>query len=121
MRLIEPKAPGAGSEWRVDMVAVVSASGLGLNTGSWAVLGGLGATGAASFGRNSDGVYVNAATGNLVIQGRDELLSALGPDAMGLRTYNSQGTLIDDNGDNWLPGLARKVWLESGTVNTARS
>jgi hypothetical protein len=25
------------------------------------------------------------------------------------RTYNSLGAYIDDNGDNWEPGLVRKV------------
>lgn len=103
------------------MVAVVSGGGLGLNLGSALVLGGAGMGGSAVFGRQSDRVYVNAATGNLVVQGRDELLAGRGPDAAGLRTYNSLGAFVDDNGDNWMPGLTRKVWLSSGTVNTSGS
>jgi YD repeat-containing protein len=103
------------------MVAVVTGGGLGLNLGSGSVLGGAGVGGAASFGRQSDRVYVNAASGNLVVQGRDELLVGRGPDAAGLRTYNSLGAFTDDNGDNWQPGLVRKVWLNSGTVNTPGS
>ncbi|MCE4538229.1 hypothetical protein LXT12_13305 [Pelomonas sp. P7] len=103
------------------MVAVVTGGGLGLNLGSASVLGGAGIAGAASFGRQSDRIYVNAASGNLVVQVRDELLVGRGGDAAGLRTYNSLGSFIDDNGDNWLPGLVRKVWLSSGTANAAGS
>ena len=103
------------------MVALVTGGGLGLNLGSGSVLGGAGVGGSAAFGRQSDRVYVNAANGNLVVQTRDELLAGRGPDAQGLRTYNSLGAFTDDNGDNWQPGLIRKVWLNSGTVNTLGS
>ncbi|MBW8894382.1 MAG: hypothetical protein JF617_20625, partial [Burkholderiales bacterium] len=103
------------------MVAVVTGGGLGLNLGSGSVLGGAGVGGAAAFGRQSDRVYVNAASGNLVVQTRDELLAGRGPDAAGLRTYNSLGAFTDDNGDNWQPGLTRKVWLSGGSVNTSGS
>ncbi|HEY9105798.1 MAG TPA: hypothetical protein VIN58_03895, partial [Roseateles sp.] len=103
------------------MVAVVTGGGLGLNLGSGSVLGSAGVGGAASFGRQSDRVYINAASGNLVVQGRDELLAGRGPDVAGLRTYNSLGAFTDDNGDNWQPGLVRKVWLASGSVNAANS
>jgi YD repeat-containing protein len=103
------------------MVAVVTGGSLGLNLGSGTVLGGAGVGGSASFGRQSDSVYVNAASGNLVIQTRDELLTGRGLDVAGLRTYNSLGTYVDDNGDNWQAGLVRKVWLGGGTVNAAGS
>ena len=103
------------------MVAVVAGMGLGLNTGSARVLGNAGSMGLATFGRQSDRLYVNAATGNLVVQARDELLAGRGPDALGLRTYNSLGSFVDDNGDNWQPGLARKVWLSGGTQNATGS
>jgi len=103
------------------MVAVVTGSGLGLNASSALVLGNAGLGGTASFGRQSDRVYVNASNGNLVIQQRDEFLAGRGPDALGLRTYNSLGAFTDDNGDNWQPGLARQVWLASGSVNTPGS
>ena len=82
------------------MVAVVTGSGVGLNASSALVLGNAGLGGTASFGRQSDRVYVNAASGNLVIQQRDELLAGRGPDALGLRTYTSLGVFSDDNGDN---------------------
>ncbi len=103
------------------MVAVVAGGMLGLNTGSALVLGRAGVAGSANLGRAGDRVYVNAATGNLVVQALDETLSGRGPDALGLRTYNSLGNFSDDNGDNWLPGLARKVYQLTGTVNTAGS
>ncbi|MGM9516929.1 hypothetical protein ACS5PK_21975, partial [Roseateles sp. DB2] len=103
------------------MVAIVSGSALGLNLGSNTVLGSNGAWGSAGFGRAGERVYVNAATGNLVIQGQDELLAGLGLSASALRTYNSQGALVDDNGDNWLNGPVRSVRLASGSANAAGS
>ena len=70
------------------MVAVVTGGGLGLNLGSGSVLGGAGVGGAAAFGRQSDRVYVNAASGNLVVQTRDELLMGRGLDAAGNLSLN---------------------------------
>src|SRR4051812_33228938 len=103
------------------MASIVSGAGLGLANSSLYVLGSQGALGQATHGRAAERVYVNAATGNLVVQNRDELLIGRGPDAAGLRTYNSQGLLTDDNGDNWRLGVYRKVYNLAGTVNTAGS
>jgi YD repeat-containing protein len=103
------------------MTAIVSGESLGLLQSSAALLGGQGQLGVANQGRAGEGVYVNAATGNLVIQGQDEVLVGRGPDAALLRTYNSQGLLNDDNGDNWRLGLYRQVHSLTGTVNTAGS
>src|SRR2546427_6252688 len=103
------------------MVAIVSGAGLGLANGSLNVLGSQGAVGQANQGRAGEGVYVNSATGNLVVQNRDEVVIGRGPDLGLLRTYNSQGFLNDDNGDNWRLGVYRKVYNLTGTVNTAGS
>ncbi|HEX9811922.1 MAG TPA: DUF6531 domain-containing protein, partial [Burkholderiales bacterium] len=69
----------------------------------------------------SDAVYVNSATGNLVIQAKDEYLARLGPDLALVRTYNSLGQFSDDNGDNWRLSVNRRVYGLTGTVNTAGS
>src|SRR5712691_5710460 len=103
------------------MVAIVSGAGLGLSNGSLNVLGPQGALGQANQGRAGEGVYVNAATGNLVVQNRDEVVIGRGLDLSLVRTYNSQGFLNDDNGDNWRLGVYRKVYNLTGTVNTAGS
>jgi len=50
------------------MVAVVAGSDLGLLTGSAGVLGGQGLLGTARQGSDGSQVYVNAATGDLVVQ-----------------------------------------------------
>ena len=89
------------------MVAVVSGSGLGLYSSSVSILGGAGAVGRAQNGRSGEQVFVNSATGNLVIQDQDESLKALGLDLGLIRTYNSQGKLNDDNADNWKIGVYR--------------
>src|SRR5450759_1368000 len=98
------------------MVAIVAGNGLGLNMSS--VLGSAGVLGLSNLGRGSDQAYVNAANGNLVVQARDELLVGRGPDALALRTYNSQGLLA---GDNWLTGVSRQVYPYTGTPNAAGS
>src|SRR5713101_2897476 len=103
------------------MVAIVSGAGLGLANGSLNVLGPQGAVGQANLGRAGEGVYVNSASGNLVVQNRDEVVFGRGPDVGLLRTYNSQGLLNDDNGDNWRLGVYRKVYNLTGTVNSAGS
>ncbi|WP_431256724.1 LysM peptidoglycan-binding domain-containing protein [Roseateles chitinivorans] len=103
------------------MVAIVAGNGLGLSLGSLGGLGARGSFGDAALGRAGALAYVNASTGNLILQNQDELLAGHGLSASSLRTYNSQGQLNDDNGDNWTLGLyARQIQL-FGTVNTAGS
>src|SRR2546427_3574379 len=103
------------------MVAIVSGAGLGLANSSLNVLGPQGALGPANQGRAGERVYVNSSTGNLVVQNRDEVVIGRGPDISLVRTYNSQGLLNDDNGDNWRLGVYRKVYNLTGTVNSAGS
>ncbi len=103
------------------MAAIVAGSSLGLSNTSLYTLRPQGMLGQATQGRAGEGVYVNAATGNLVVQNRDELVLGRGPDLSLVRTYNSQGLLNDDNGDNWRLGVYRKVYNLTGTVNTAGS
>ena len=103
------------------MVAIVSGNSLGLSLTSLATLGQRGVQGSAGGGRNGELAYVNAATGNLVLQDRDDRLSAHGLGFDGVRTYNSLGQFTDDNGDNWNPALTRRVYGLTGTVFTAGS
>lgn len=103
------------------MVAIVSGNSLGLELTSLRTLGQQGSVGTAAHGRGGESVYVNAANGNLVLQDRDDLLVTRGPDVEVLRTYNSQGLLDDDNGDNWTDGVAPLPLLLSGTLNAAGS
>ena len=62
------------------MVAIVTGNSLGLSLTSLASLGSQGGLGAASQGRNGEQVFVNAATGNLVIQEKDDFLASTGID-----------------------------------------
>lgn len=101
------------------MVAVVSGSGLGLFGSSASVLGGV--HGNASLGRGTERLYINSATGNLIVQSVDESLAALGLDVSLVRTYNSQGLMDDDNGDNWRLGIHQRLHSWTGTLNTAGS
>jgi YD repeat-containing protein len=93
------------------MVAIIGGGGtaLGLSNSSAATLGRDGVGGNAAIGRSGEQAYVNSATGNLVIQDRDELVKSSGLDVEVLRTYNSQGLMDDDNGDNWRLGVNRKL------------
>src|SRR6202008_1636789 len=85
--------------------------------------GSQGQMGKTALGRGGDNVYVNAASGNLVIQNTDEMLMGVGPADPVVRTYNSLGALTgpysDDNGDGWRESVSRQVLGLSGTVNTA--
>lgn len=102
------------------MVAVISGSGLGLFGSTVSGLGGIGGSG-NTVGRGNDRIYVNTSTGNLIVQSQDEHLSSLGLDLNLVRTYNSQGLLNDDNGDNWRLGIHQRVYALTGTRNTAGS
>ncbi|MGQ5522078.1 FG-GAP-like repeat-containing protein, partial [Chitinimonas sp. PSY-7] len=98
------------------MVAIVLGNQLGLSAGASAV-----SSGNAALGQSQTGIYVNAATGNLAIQDRDEFLAAKGFKLGLLRTYNSQAGLDGDNNDNWSIGVYKQVRLESGAVGEAGS
>ncbi|MDP9912417.1 YD repeat-containing protein [Variovorax boronicumulans] len=104
------------------MVAIVSGNSLGLSLSSLATLGQRGQLGTAGQGRSGEQSFVNIANGNLVLQGRDDVLMGRGLDVQAVRTYNSQGLLSDDNGDNWSVGaFGQKVVLTSGTAGEAGS
>ncbi len=103
------------------MAAIVSGVSLGLTNSSAGVLGAQGKLGAAPQGSSGERVYVNAASGNLVLQRQDEVLLGTGADISLLRTYNSQGLLNDDNGDNWRLGVYKRIYNLTGTVNAAGS
>ena len=103
------------------MVAIVSGNSLGLSLSSLATLGQRGQLGTAGQGRSGEQAYVNVATGNLVLQTRDELLLGRGLDIASLRTYNSQGQFDDDNADNWAVGAFGQRMVLSGSVATAGS
>ncbi|MDN6886457.1 hypothetical protein QMO14_22970, partial [Variovorax sp. CAN2819] len=77
--------------------------------------------GTAGQGRSGEQAFVNIATGNLVLQDFDDRLEGRGIDIGAVRTYNSQGLLNDDNGDNWrMSAFGQQIQL-TGTVATAGS
>src|SRR4051812_33590280 len=103
------------------MVGIVTGQGTGLERSSANVLGLNGQIGSALEGRGGDGVFVNAATGNLVITRQDEVLLGLGPDLALSRTYNSQGSIGDgDNGDNWRISAYRRIVGAAGSASVTR-
>ena len=103
------------------MVAIVSGNSLGLSLTSANTLGSQGVYGDPTQGRGAEQVYVNAATGNLVMQQQQNLLASTGLDVASVLTYNSLGLLNDDNGDNFSLGKAPVQLQLSNTVNTAGS
>ncbi|MET0183648.1 MAG: hypothetical protein ABW199_12265, partial [Caulobacterales bacterium] len=102
------------------MVAIFTGLGAGFERGSGASLGAGGLLGGSSLGRGGENVFLNAATGNLLVSRQDEFLVGKGPDLSIARTYNSLGAL-DDNGDYWRQSTDRRVFGLTGTVNTSGS
>ncbi len=103
------------------MVAIVSGNSLGLSLSSLTTLGQRGVLGSSAQGRNGEQSFVNASNGNLVLQDLDDKLIGRGLDINVVRTYNSQGLLNDDNGDNWTVGAFGQRVVLTGTVATAGS
>src|SRR5258706_14389833 len=83
------------------MVAIVAGNGLGLFNTSSNILGSAGVLGQGVTGQAPGRAYVNAATGNLILQVQDEVLSGRGFDLPDVRTYNSLGQLTDANDWRW--------------------
>ncbi|HSW16760.1 MAG TPA: hypothetical protein VLJ86_06000, partial [Ramlibacter sp.] len=98
------------------MVAIISGESLGLNLNPAAT-----PASPASQGAGGQGAWVNVATGNLVLQSRDDYLAARGDDVVALRTYNSQGLLDDDNADNWGSGFYLRPLQITGAANAPGS
>lgn len=103
------------------MVAIITGRGAGIENSSVSLLGSRGALGNAQFGRFGDSVYVNAANGNLVVTGTDEMLVGRGPDAIISRTYNSLGAWDGDNNDQWRAGVYRRVFGLTGAYEAPGS
>ncbi|HEX8623379.1 MAG TPA: LysM peptidoglycan-binding domain-containing protein [Allosphingosinicella sp.] len=99
------------------MVAIFSGNGLGFQRGSSSVLGSAGVLGDPAFGRAADKIMVNAATGNLLVDRKDEFLVGRGPDALYSQTYNSQG----DPNNSWAQSIYHTLANLTGTINTAGS
>jgi YD repeat-containing protein len=97
------------------MVAIFTGLGAGFAHGSRTSLGAGGLLGQASLGRAGEGVFLNAATGNLVLTQQDEFLAGLGPDVAIARTYNANTTESDDNNDHWRQSTDKRV-IFSGTT-----
>src|SRR5688500_9120411 len=95
------------------MVAVFTGNGLGLFDTSFSATGG-GLSGATVRDRQG----VNLASGNLVVQGLDELLNYRGMTLGSFHTYNSAGA-SSAGPDGWL-GMESSVTV-SGAYNTAGS
>ena len=103
------------------MVAIVSGNTLGLNLTSKGVLGDAGVSGNPTQGQGGEQVYVNAATGNLVMQQLQDELVGAGLDIASVLTYNSRGLANDDNGDNFSLGKVAVQLALANTVNTPSS
>src|SRR5437868_1211077 len=96
------------------MVSVISGSGLGL-------FGASVGRGSSGVGQGPERIYVNSASGNLILQSEDERLRARGLDLSLIRTYNSQGLMDDDNGDNFRLSVQARLSAVTGTMNAAGS
>ena len=103
------------------MVGIIGGENLGIYNGSLGRFGSIGSDGWIGRNGQSDRIYVNATTGNLVVQRRDEFLTSQGLDLGLVRTYNSLGRFDDANGDNWRLNVYQRLYDLTGTVNTVGS
>ena len=100
------------------MVGIVTGNGLGFQRGSSSALGAAGLLGGTSLGRGGDQVFVNAATGNLIVDRKDEFLVGRGPDILYSQTYNSSS---GDPASAWTQGIYRVLSNITGAINAAGS
>lgn len=97
------------------MVGIISGNSLGLQHSSAWVLGSHGLLGQPTVGRSGENLYVNASTGNLIVNRTDEMLFGIGPDAGFGRTYNSLGGADFDNSDEWHLSTTRRLLNPTST------
>lgn len=100
------------------MVAIFTGNGLGVFGASFTQPG---QGGGSRLGQSRETYGINAATGNLVLQGYDESLATSGLGAVALRTYNSRGQVSGAGQDGWSTGYERWVELASGELNAVGS
>ncbi|WP_218164983.1 DUF6531 domain-containing protein, partial [Pseudoduganella namucuonensis] len=74
--------------------------------------------GGAAHGAAKESAFLNIATGNLLLQRRDDFLAAPGADVAMLRTYNAQGDFDEGMGLSWKTGLQKQVASLTGALNT---
>jgi YD repeat-containing protein len=91
------------------MVAIVAGNGLGLLNVSLNTVGPAGILGQSVLGQGSSRAFVNAVSGNLVLQMQDEQLAGRGQDLYALRTFNSLGAPTDGDQDGWRWGYEQTV------------
>jgi hypothetical protein len=103
------------------MVAIVTGGGLGSSSRALGLLGTSRRLGAVLFGHGTEGIYVNAATGNLILRRQHEFIVGPGSDSGVLRSYNSQGVFNGLGEPNWRLRFSRKVKGLTGRVNTPGS
>jgi hypothetical protein len=89
------------------MVGIVSGNGVGLSQANVTDASQRGNFGASQQGKTGENSFVNIATGNLIVQDKDQFVASVGDDVSVLRTYNSLGTVKDDNNDNWWVGATK--------------
>lgn len=97
------------------MVAVISSELAGVFSSSSSVIGQAGRFGQANMGQAGEQLFVNAATGGLIVQGQDERLTNIGLNFGVLRTYSSFGDL---NGDHWRTNMLGSLSLSGGANQT---
>jgi hypothetical protein len=76
-------------------------NGLGLRNTSLNIIGPSGVLGQSALGQERSRAFVNAASGNLVLQMQDAQLAGRGSDLYALRTYNSLRPVNGNDRDGW--------------------
>ena len=117
------------------MVAIVTGSGQGLVKSSLAALGSQGEIGTSKLGQNGSDVIVNAANGNLIVQGEKQVQINQGSEYIRLQGvirpadiapdntvtsdrvanarigYTGRGALADANMQGWLTRFFSSGWM----------
>lgn len=98
------------------MTQLFTNQGLGLTGSSLSYLGSFGPKGMAKLGQGGESVYLNAATGNLVVRQQDGFLASSGLGLELIHTYNSRG----EGRQNWCFNTQSQLMIQ-GAINTCTS